>query len=97
MNIRQTDAFAKWLKKLKDHEARARIIMRVNRFGFGNLGDVKAVGDGVREARIDYGPGYRLYFVERRGELIILLCGGSKKTQQSDIAMAKTLKRDVDI
>lgn len=95
MNIRQTDAFAKWLRKLKDHEARARIILRINRFKHGNLGDVKSVGEGVREARIDYGPGYRLYFVERGGELIILLCGGSKKTQQSDIEMAKKLRNEV--
>jgi len=56
---------------------------------------VKSVGEGVREARIDYGPGYRLYFVERGGELIILLCGGSKKTQQSDIELAKTLRNEV--
>lgn len=95
MNIRQTDAFAKWLKKLKDHEARARVILRINRFKIGNLGDVKSVGEGVREARIDHGPGYRLYFVERRGELIILLCGGSKKTQQSDVERAKTLKKEI--
>ena len=95
MKIQQTDAFSKWLKKLKDHEARARIILRINRFKHGNLGDVKSVGEGVREARIDYGPGYRLYFVERGGELIILLCGGSKKTQQSDIARAKTLKTEL--
>jgi putative addiction module killer protein len=95
MKIRQTDAFEKWLKKLKDHEARARILMRINRFRLGNLGDVKSVGEGVREARIDYGPGYRLYFVERGGELIILLCGGSKKTQQADVEKAKILGKDI--
>lgn len=95
MKIRQTDAFVKWLKKLKDHEAQARILMRINRFRLGNLGDVKSVGEGVREARIDYGPGYRLYFVERGEELIILLCGGSKKTQQADVEKAKILGKDI--
>ncbi|MEH6661857.1 MAG: type II toxin-antitoxin system RelE/ParE family toxin [Parasphingorhabdus sp.] len=95
MIVRQTAEFSYWLKQLKDHEARARIIMRINRFKQGNLGDVKAVGEGVREARIVCGPGYRLYFIERGTEVLILLCGGSKKTQQRDIAMAKQLNREI--
>lgn len=95
MIVRQTAEFSYWLKKLKDYDARARIIMRLNRFRLGNLGDVKAVGEGVREARIDCGPGYRLYFVERGTEVIILLCGGSKKSQQRDIEAAKKLNRGI--
>ncbi len=69
--------------------------MRITRFRLGNMGEVKPVGEGVREARIDYGPGYRLYFAERGGDLIILLCGGSKKTQQRDIKMAKMLNKEL--
>ena len=69
--------------------------MRINRFALGNLGDVKPVGEGVSEARINHGPGYRLYFVERGGALVILLCGGSKKTQQGNIEQAKKLRKEV--
>ncbi|MGB5484378.1 type II toxin-antitoxin system RelE/ParE family toxin [Parasphingorhabdus sp.] len=95
MQIRQTGTFSKWLGKPKDHEARARIIMRINRFALGNPGDVKPVGEGVSEARVNYGPGYRLHFAERRGELVILLCGDSKKSQQADIEKAKKLASEV--
>jgi len=95
MKVRQTKTFSQWLEKLRDMEARARIIIRINRFRQGNIGDVKPVGEGVGEARIAYGPGYRLYFVKRGESLIILLCGGSKKTQQRDIELAKKLRNEI--
>lgn len=90
-DVVQTDEFSEWLEALKDIPARARIVLRLTRFTLGNLGDVKSVGAGVREARIDYGPGYRLYFVMTGGKVILLLCGGSKQRQQSDIETALTL------
>jgi len=91
IEVRQTDEFADWLKGLKDDLAKVRIATRVRRFSIGNLGDVKPVGQGISEARIDYGPGYRLYFVQRGAVVIILLCGGTKKGQQADIEKAKAL------
>lgn len=87
--IRQTDDFAEWLTGLADDRVVARIAARIDRMSLGHMGDVKAVGDGVSEARIDYGPGYRLYFTLRGRELIILLCGGDKSSQRRDIAKAK--------
>lgn len=77
-----------WLDALPDRQAKARIVVRVNRMAGGNLGDVKPVGDGVWEARIDYGPGYRLYYAQVGRRLILLLIGGDKRTQQSDITKA---------
>ena len=91
IEIRQTDEFSDWLHSLKDIQAKARIVSRVRRFSLGNLGDVKPVGQGVSEARLDYGPGYRLYFVQRGAVVILLLCGGTKKGQQADIEKAKAL------
>lgn len=88
--IRST-TFDHWLSGLHDRQARSRILVRLDRLALGNPGDVKPVGDGVSEMRVDYGPGYRVYFV-RRGEIvIILLCGGDKSTQTRDIAQAKRL------
>lgn len=89
--IHRTDTFATWLSRLKDRRAAARIASRLLRAGDGNLGDVKAVGEGVSEMRIDYGPGYRIYFIRQGSMLIVLLCGGDKSTQQRDIAEAKRL------
>ncbi|MDI7775503.1 type II toxin-antitoxin system RelE/ParE family toxin [Asticcacaulis sp. EMRT-3] len=91
IEVRQTDEFSDWLHSLKDIQAKARIVSRVRRFSLGNLGDVKPVGQGVSEARLDYGPGYRLYFVQRGAVVILLLCGGTKKGQQADIEKAKAL------
>lgn len=99
LEIRQTEEFERWLKRLKDFTARAKILVRLRRMALGNPGDVRPVGGGISELRIDYGPGYRVYFV-RRGELLILvLCGGDKSTQQRDIARAMeiaTRLKDVD-
>lgn len=82
------EPYVAWLGALPDRQAKARIVVRVNRMAGGNLGDVKPVGDGVWEARIDYGPGYRLYYAQAGRRLILLLIGGDKHTQQSDIAKA---------
>lgn len=92
--VQLTDNFAEWLYGLKDRDARSRILVRIKRFEQGNLGDVKPVGEGVSEARLTYGPGYRLYFIQRGGEIIILLCGGTKRSQPADIARAKVLAKE---
>ncbi|QQS31592.1 MAG: type II toxin-antitoxin system RelE/ParE family toxin [Acidobacteriota bacterium] len=96
IEIRQTEHYAKWFKALKDHIARARIDVRIRRLSLGNPGDVKPVGEGVSEMRIDYGPGYRVYFLTKGSELILLLIGGDKSTQEKDIAKAKQIAKDVD-
>jgi putative addiction module killer protein len=82
------EPYVAWLRALPDRQAKARIVVRVNRMAGGNLGDVKPVGNGVWEARIEYGPGYRLYYAQAGRRLILLLIGGDKRTQQSDIAKA---------
>lgn len=89
--VLRTAVYATWAVSLRDDRAKARIALRVDRLGLGNLGDVKPVGGGVSEMRIDYGPGYRIYFAEHGATLIVLLCGGTKKTQQADIRQAKRL------
>ncbi|WP_091880289.1 type II toxin-antitoxin system RelE/ParE family toxin [Phyllobacterium sp. OV277] len=89
--IEKTDTFLSWIDGLRDQRARARIAMRLDRLIDSNPGDIKLVGDGVSELRIDYGPGYRVYFIERNDVLIILLCGGDKSTQDRDIRKAKTM------
>lgn len=91
LEIRQTEAYSQWFNKLRDRQARARIDVRIRRLSLGNPGDVKPVGDGVSELRIDYGPGYRLYFVRRRQTLVILLAGGDRNTQDQDIKTAREL------
>lgn len=96
IEIRQTEHYAKWFKALKDHMVRARIDVRIRRLSLGNPGDVKPVGEGVSEMRIDYGPGYRVYFLTKGSELILLLIGGDKSTQEKDIAKAKQIAKDVD-
>jgi putative addiction module killer protein len=92
--VRQTARFTAWLGGLRDRQARARILKRVDRAAEGNLGDVAPVGDGVSEMRIHHGPGYRVYFKHEGNELIMLLCGGDKSTQQDDIEEAKGLAKD---
>jgi putative addiction module killer protein len=93
--IRKTDHFARWLDGLRDMRARARVQARIERLASGNAGDVKPVGEGVSELRIDYGPGYRVYFRKRGRELIILLAGGDKKTQAVDIRNALRLAKNL--
>jgi putative addiction module killer protein len=93
IQVRQTDIFVKWFGGLRDARARAMVTARIRRLSLGNLGDVKPVGHGVSEMRIDYGPGYRIYFVRRGSELVILLAGGDKRTQRRDIEKALELAR----
>jgi putative addiction module killer protein len=93
IEIRQTDVFAAWFRNLHDRRARARIQVRIDRLSLGNPGDTKAVGEGVLELRIDYGPGYRVYFVRRGDTVIVLLAGGDKRTQARDISTALRLAR----
>ena len=96
IEVRQTDRFKAWLTGLRDERARARILKRLDRAGQGNLGDVAPVGGGVSEMRIFYGPGYRVYFVQRGSELIVLLCGGDKSTQSADIEEAKDMAKEIE-
>ena len=91
IEVRQTGIFSSWLRKLRDDKARFRIIARLRRLSLGNFGDAKPVGDGVSELGIDYGPGYRVYFQQRGNLLVLLLAGGTKATQENDIAKAKKL------
>ena len=93
IEVRQTEVFSKWLRELRDRQARARILTRIDRLHLGLAGDVKPVGEGVSELRIDYGPGYRVYFARRGQELVILLAGGDKRTQDRDIRTALELAR----
>ena len=92
--VRQTDQFRTWLRRLKDSNAVARIVARIRRMEQGNFGDTRSVGASVMELRIDYGPGYRIYYVNRGAEIVILLCGGDKRTQQQDIRRAHALAQD---
>jgi putative addiction module killer protein len=94
IEVHQSDAFETWLRRLKDDNAVARIVARIRRMEQGNLGDTKSVGAGVMELRIDYGPGYRIYYVQRGAEVVILLCGGDKRTQQRDIKRAHAMARE---
>lgn len=97
IEVLQTDEFTKWLKRLKDTAARARILVRIQRLTLTeNFGDAKSVGDGVSEMRIDYGPGYRLYYALRGSELVLLLIGGDKSSQQKDIVKAKKLNQEYE-
>ena len=91
IELRQTEIFRKLRTKLKDERARVLIASRLDRLAFGNAGDVKPVGQGVSELRIDHGPGYRVYFQKRGNTIILLLCGGDKRTQGRDIEIAKRL------
>lgn len=93
IDVRQTEVFSQWFERLRDRRARARINTRIRRLSLGNPGDVKPVDEGVSELRIDYGPGYRVYFAQRGQTLVILLAGGVKHTQDRDIKIAQELAR----
>jgi len=95
IEVRQTYRFQTWFDGLRDMRARARIQIRIDRLSLGNAGDVKPVGSGVSEMRIDYGPGYRVYFVRRGDEVIVLLAGGDKDSQPRDIAQAIALAAEL--
>jgi putative addiction module killer protein len=96
IEVRQTTRFTTWLAGLRDDRARARILKRLDRAGDGNFGDVAPVGEGVSEMRIFYGPGYRVYFIQRGAQVIVLLCGGDKSTQDADIEEAKSLAKEIE-
>ena len=96
IEVRQTAAFREWLDDLADRRAVERIAMRIVWLQAGLMGDVRPVGGGISELRIDHGPGYRLYFVQRGVALVILLCGGDKRSQRRDIVRAKALARDLE-
>jgi putative addiction module killer protein len=95
IEIRKTDVFAKWLDGLQDIRARARVLVRIERLATGNPGNAAPVGEGVSELKIDYGPGYRIYYKQFGEQLLILLAGGSKNTQAKDIKIALRLARNL--
>jgi putative addiction module killer protein len=94
IELKQTEVFRKWRLRQKDHRARAIIASRLDRLVFGHTGDVMPIGEGVSELRIHHGPGYRVYFQNRGGAVIVLLCGGDKTTQSEDIKAAKRLAKE---
>lgn len=96
IDIRQTETFADWLDALADEEARTRIATRLVRLRNGLLGDTKYLGDAVSELRVDYGPGYRVYFTRRGQTIVILLCGGDKRTQSRDIKRARQMAAELE-
>lgn len=96
IEVRKTEIFTRWFESLKDRRAKARIQVRVDRMEMGNFGDVAPVGEGVSELRIFYGPGYRVYFVQLGSTVVILLSGGEKDTQRSDIAKAKEIAKKLE-
>jgi putative addiction module killer protein len=96
ITVLRTHHFDGWLKGLRDSRARAKVLARLDRLKLGNPGDVKSVGEGVYEMRIDYGPGYRIYFTYRGRELVIILAGGDKDTQDRDIARAKEMASELE-
>jgi len=93
VEVRRTKVFATWLAELRDRNARVRVQARIDRLSVGNPGNVRPVGEGISEMRIDYGPGYRVYFIQRGDVCVVLLCGGDKSTQKGDIARAKAMAR----
>lgn len=91
IEVRQTAEFSRWLRRLRDANAVARIVARIRRMEQGNLGDSRSLGAGLMEMRVDYGPGYRVYYVHRGATIVILLCGGDKRTQRQNIKRARKL------
>jgi putative addiction module killer protein len=91
LTVLQSDEFQDWLRRLRDNRATARIVSRIRRMELGNPGDVRQLGGGLAEMKIDYGPGYRVYFVQQETSVVLLLCGGDKSTQRRDIDRARKL------
>ncbi len=97
LEIRETEEFANWLEGLRDRVGKAKVLVRIQRLARGNPGDVKPVGNGISELRINHGPGYRIYYIRRGTALIILLCGGDKGSQEKDIAKARKLAGELEV
>jgi putative addiction module killer protein len=95
IDVRKTEEFDDWLVALKDRKAVAKIVARIERLALGNPGDVKPVGEGISEMRIPYGPGYRVYYTQTRKEVVLLLCGGDRATQDKDIKRAKEIAAEL--
>ena len=95
IEIRQTEVYERWFDSVRDRQARVRIDTRIRRLSLGNPGDVTPVGEGVSELRIDYGPGYRVYFMQRGHALVVLLAGGDKRTQDRDMRTALEMAREL--
>jgi putative addiction module killer protein len=93
--VQKTDEFDNWLSGLTDQKAKAKIVSRIERLGFGNPGDVKSVGDGVSEMRVPHGPGYRVYYKQTDKTVVLILCGGDKSTQTKDIKRAKEIAAEL--
>ena len=94
LRIESSDTFKSWLANLRDRMAVARVAARIDRLAAGNAGDARPVGEGISELRIDHGPGYRVYFMQRGLRVVVLLCAGDKSTQAADIAAAKRIAKD---
>ena len=94
--VSELETFSEWLEGLRDRRGAGVIASRIHRLSLGNKGNVRAVGEGVSELKVDFGPGYRVYFVERGGSVIILMCGGDKSSQNRDIVLAKALAKALD-
>jgi putative addiction module killer protein len=95
LEVRQTSVYSEWFADLRDRTAKVRIDIRIRRLSLGNPGDVKPVGEGVSELRVDHGPGYRVYFIQKADVYIVLLAGGDKSSQEKDIRNAKALAREL--
>lgn len=93
--VRETEAFSAWIARLRDMNAKAKIVARIRRLELGNLGDAKSIDDKVSELRVDYGPGYRVYFTRKGRTIVVLLCGGDKRSQRRDIKEAQQLAKGV--
>ena|SRR5581483_5396402 len=97
LEIRETEEFANWLEGSRDRVGKAKVLVRIQRLASGNPGDVKPVGDGISELRINYGPGYRIYYIRQGTAFIILLCGGDKGSQEKDIAKVRKLAAELEV
>lgn len=95
VEVRQTQIYRQWFSNLRDPQAQARINLRIRRLSMGNFGDVKPIGKRASELRINYGPGYRVYFIQRGEALVILLAGGDKNSQRRDIQIALDILKDI--
>ena len=97
IRVEETDIFKKWMRDMKDRKARSIINARIRRLSLGNKGDTKYLSDGISELRIDFGPGYRVYYIEENQTIIILLCGGDKSSQKRDIEEAKLIAQNLEV